>query len=309
MSSFVIITPAHNEAPLIGKTIDSMINQTVRPSRWVIVNDGSTDETQKVIEEKVRGHAFIQPLHLQRSGDRDFGRKVDAFMRGFELIKDIPYEYIGNLDADTSFEPNYFQTLLQKFDDDPVLGITGGIVHTKIGNGFVTQDGTLDSVAGAVQFFRRACFEQVGGYMRLPFGGIDAAAEIMARMKGWRVRKFPECRVLEHRRTGTAKARPLAAKIREGRRFHSLGYGGLFYLMRCIYRLPDQPVLIGSLLSLYGYLESILCRAPIVLPKDAQRYLRIEQRHKLMRTLGIPLPKTVGAEAGQCSKAAPSRVS
>ena len=128
------------------------------------------------------------------------------------------------------------------------------MVSSCIDGRFVSQDVSLDSVAGAVQLFRRECFEDIGGYLALPMGGIDAAAEIMARQCGWKVRTFPDFRVLEHRRTGTATANPLVARIREGRRLHSLGYGFMFFLMRCVRRSMEQPRVVGSLAALYGYL-------------------------------------------------------
>ena len=286
MKAFVIITPAHNEEDFITKTIDSMISQTLRPMRWVIVNDGSVDRTRAVVERFLK-YDFIRLINIERSDGRHFGKKVHAFRRGLLDLEGIPYDYIGNLDADISFERDYFESILREFERDHTLGLAGGIVYTRMGETFVTQDQTLDSVGGAVQLFRRSCFEQVGGYIPLEFGGEDAAAEIMARMKGWRVRKFPNCRVFEDRRTGTASANPLAARVKEGRRFHSLGYGILFYFLRCLYRAKDRPLFLGSAAALYGFLQSKFQRHAIVLPREVVRYLRDEQRQKLRATLGI----------------------
>jgi biofilm PGA synthesis N-glycosyltransferase PgaC len=150
-----------------------------------------------------------------------------------------------------------------------------------MGDRYVSQEVALDSVAGAVQLFRRACFEQIGGYLMLPLGGIDAAAEIIARMNGWKTRTFRHLRVLEHRRTGTATAPPLKSKIRQGRLYHSLGYDLLFLFLRCVYRLMDPPRVIGSMAVLYGYLQGIIMRHPRVLPPNVVQYLRSEQRGKL----------------------------
>ena len=230
MSSYIIITPAHNEESFIEKTIQSVIKQTMLPTKWVVVNDGSTDRTAEIVEQYCSEYAFLKLVNTQRSSGRHFANKVAAFNRGLTEVAGLNFEFIGNLDADVSLERNYYQNILSQFEMDPKLGIAGGIVFTKMGNGFDTDDETLDSVGGAVQLFRRTCFEQIGGYIALPYGGIDAAAEITARMKGWRVQKFPENKVFEHRRTGTAAARPVAARLNEGRRFHSLGYGALFLL-------------------------------------------------------------------------------
>lgn len=285
VTPYVILTPAHNEEPLIEKTIHSMINQTVRPLKWIVVNDNSTDRTGEIVERYSSDYDFIQLINVKRSGERHFGNKVAAFNRGLSEVLGLDYQFIGNIDADISLEKDHFEKILREFDADPKLGIAGGMVSSCIGDQFVSQNVALDSVAGAVQLFRRDCFEQIGGYLALPLGGIDAAAEIMARMKGWKVRTFPEISVLEHRRTGTATARPLASKVKEGKRFHSLGYSFPFLCVRCVYRLTDRPRVIGSAATLFGYLVGMIRGNPVVLPPDVVGYLRAEQRGKLTRLL------------------------
>jgi glycosyltransferase involved in cell wall biosynthesis len=287
MSTYVIITPAHDEEAFIEQTIRSMIQQTVRPLKWVIVNDASTDRTGEIVEEYTRDHAFIKLVNRDRAAGRDFGKKVYAFNHGLEEVRDLKYDFIGNLDADITFEPQYFENILGEFEADPKLGLSGGIVYTKFSREFVTYDKTLDSVGGKVQIFRRKCFEEIGGYLPLKFGGIDAAAEIVTRMKGWVVRKSLANRVLEHRRTGFAHGRPLKTMLRDGQKFYSLGYEPLFYLLRCIYRLRDYPLVVGSGAALIGYLWSMIRREPIVLPAEVVQYLRNEHRMKLKRTLGF----------------------
>ena len=261
MSEYIIITPAHNEADLIERTIVSMQAQTVRPLKWIIVNDASNDATGDVVRAYCSRNKFMKLVDVGRPAGRHFGNKAQAFNRGLAEARDGNCGYIGNLDADISLEPNYYENILREFAKDPKLGIAGGVVFTKIGKEFVTYDKALDSVAGAVQLFRRPCFDQIGGYPVLSQGGIDTAAEITARMKGWRVQKFPENRVFEHRRTGTAMVGPLTSRMKEGRHFHSLGYGALFYFLRCVYRLRDRPVILGSVAGLAGYLDSVLRRA------------------------------------------------
>jgi len=206
MSAYVIITPAHNEEAFIEQTIQSMIQQTFCPLKWIIVNDASTDRTREIVEECTRDRPFIRLVNMDRAAGRDFGKKVYAFNRGLEELHDLQYDFIGNLDADIELEPNYFENILRQFEKDTNLGIAGGQVFMKVGDKFVTHDETPDSVGGQVQLFRRKCFEDIGGYRPLKYGGIDAAAEIMTRMKGWNVRKFPENPVFEHRLTGFAPA-------------------------------------------------------------------------------------------------------
>jgi glycosyltransferase involved in cell wall biosynthesis len=285
MSAYVIITPAHNEEEFIEKTIQSMIQQTVRPLIWVIVNDASTDHTGEIVETYARNHVFIKLVNRTREAGRDFGKKVYAFNRGLEEIRDLNYDFIGNLDADVTFEPQYYKKILFELQKDSKLGVAGGQVFMRVDNKFVTCDETMDSVGGQIQLFRRKCFDDIGGYRPLKYGGIDAAAEIMARMKGWKVRKVFENPVFEHRLTGFASGRPWKARMHEGRRFYSLGYGPMFYVVRCVYRLKDPPAILGSVAALLGYIWSMLSRQPIVLPLEV-RHLRAEHKNKLKRAVG-----------------------
>ncbi len=273
--------------PSSKKTIRLMIAQTVLPAKWLVVNDGSADHTAEIVKSYADRFEFIQLVNQPRDPERNFARKVIAFNRGLAEVQGLDYDFIGNVDADMSFEPPYFGKILQEFEKDPKLGISGGIVYTKFTHKFATYDHTLDSVGGKVQLFRRACFADIGGYRPLRYGGIDATAEIMARMKGWRVRKSMDNPAYEHRPTGFAYGNPLMTKLREGRRFYSLGYDPIFYLLRCLYRLKDYPIVLGSGAAWVGYLNSMLRRQPVVLPPEVVAYLRAEQRTKLKRVFRL----------------------
>lgn len=287
MSNYIIITPAHNEDAFIEKTIRSVIHQQVRPLKWIIVNDASTDRTAKIVEQYASQHSFMEVVKVERPAGRDFKSKVHAFNAGFARTRGLDFEFVGNLDADISLAPEYYQNILREFKKNSKLGIAGGMVHSCFGGDFVSQEVSLDSVAGAVQVFHRKCFEQIGGYTPLPLGGIDTAAEIKARMNGWVTRTFPANKALEHRRTGSATARPLASKVREGRRFYSLGYGCLFFAARCLFRLMQPPRVLGSGAAFVGYLGSAISGGPMALPPDVVRFLRGEQRAKLRRALRL----------------------
>ncbi|MBE0540479.1 MAG: glycosyltransferase family 2 protein [Verrucomicrobia bacterium] len=287
MASFVIITPAHNEEAFIGLTAKSMVAQSIRPLKWVVVNDASTDGTREIVEGYANQHSFIELVNVNRAEGRHFGNKVRAFNAGFERVKDLDYDLIGNLDADISLDSAYFANLLKRFAADSRLGLAGGMVHTSMNGQFVSQDVALDSVAGAVQLFRRECFAAIGGYRPMPGGGIDTAAEIAVRMYGWNTKTFPELPVREHRLTGTATASPLAASVKLGIRMHSLGYSPSFFLLRCLYRIMQPPAVVGSGALLYGYVTSAVRGQPWAISPEAVRFLRKEQHGKLKRLLGL----------------------
>jgi biofilm PGA synthesis N-glycosyltransferase PgaC len=285
MSDYAIVTAAHNEEKFIETTIQSVISQSIRPVRWVIVNDGSTDRTSVIVASYCNQNSFMKLLNVERNEGRHFGNKVAAFQRGLTEVGDVDFEFIANLDADISLEPDYFANILNEFNQNPQLGIAGGMVHSCFGSEYLSQNVALDSVAGAVQMFRRACFEQIGGYVSLPHGGIDSAAEIKARTNGWKVQTFPQYRVLEHRRTGSATSRPLRARMKEGRLYYSLGYSPYFHFLRCLYRAKERPIILGSIAELLGYLSAALTKEPVALQPEVVHYLRNEQHGKLKSLL------------------------
>jgi poly-beta-1,6-N-acetyl-D-glucosamine synthase len=285
MSTYIIITPAHNEERYVDQPFQSLIRQKILPLRWIVVNDGSSDRTGQIVQGWAEQFEFIRLVNLQRDAGRDFARKVLAFNRGLEEALGLHYDFIGNIDADISFGEHYFANILAEFQAEPALGLSGGIVYTKFDSGFATYDKTEDSVGGKVQLFRRQCFSDIGGYLPLKHGGIDAAAEIMARMKGWKVKKSLGNPAWEHRPTGFAHGRPLKAMLHDGLKFHSLGYLPLFFFLRCILRFREPPFLVGSCAAIVGYLRSMLRHESVVLPPDVVQYLRNEQQAKLKQRL------------------------
>src|SRR6204780_1487083 len=131
--SYVLVTPARNEEALIEKTIQSVIAQTVLPTKWAIVNDGSTDNTESIVSRYAANHPWIELVNLPAHRDRSFAGKVHAFNAGQERVKDLDYEVIGNLDSDVSLDPDHFEFLLAKFQNEPRLGVAGTIFREEGG--------------------------------------------------------------------------------------------------------------------------------------------------------------------------------
>lgn len=280
-ASYVLITPARNEEAYIEETIKSVISQTILPKKWVIVSDGSTDRTDDIANKYAIRHDFIQLIRADGDRIRNFGSKAKSIDIGYGQLKKIEYDFIGNLDADISFDQNYFENILTKFHANMKLGIGGGVI-CEIYNGKTARQSTSVewSVSGAIQLFRRQCYVDIGGYIPTK-RGIDAIAEIMARMHGWEVRSFPEFKVWHHRPTGTAKQSILSAKFKLGMQDYSIGNLPSFEIVRCIYRSLDKPYIVGSIAILLGYFFSFLRRNDIVVPNDFKEYLRKEQIGRL----------------------------
>jgi glycosyltransferase involved in cell wall biosynthesis len=287
---YVLITPAHNEEAFIGKTLDSMVAQTLPPERWVIVDDGSTDRTAEIIQGYAQRYPWIEVVHRPQRLDRSFAGKVYAFNVGLERVQPVQFEVIGNLDADLSFEPDYLELLMSKFSEDPELGVAGTPFTEDYG-----YDSARDSfegenhVAGGCQLFRRECFEEVGGYVPNRAGGIDWIAVTTARMKGWKTRSFPEKRFHHYRSLGTAGRNVLAASFSYGEKDYYLGGSPVWQTFRVVYRMTKQPVLIDGLVLLSGYCWAAIRRIERPVSPELMRFHRGEQMKKLRIILGTLL--------------------
>ena len=279
--AYVLATAAYNEEAYLEKVLDSVVSQTVRPKKWIIVSDGSTDRTDEVVQKYAGQYPFIQLLRITEEHPRNFAAQVNAINAGFARLKGMDYSYIGNLDADVSFGPSYFGELLGKFDQDRSLGLAGGAIFEEKGGEFRSRrSNSIRAVPHAVQLFRRECYEVFGGYLPLKYGGPDWHAEIVARMKGWGVESFPDLRVFHHRPTGTAD-RLSRHVFRQGCLDYSVGSYPLFEILKCIRRLRERPLITGAVIRLAGFAWSYCRREERQVPQEIVDFLRSEQKERL----------------------------
>ncbi len=286
LPAYVLITPARNEAAFIQNTLDSMVQQTYRPRRWVIVNDGSTDDTAKIVQAYAERHPWIELIHRAPRKDRNFAGKVYAFNDGLERVRNIQVGLIGNLDADVSFGPDHFEFLAKKFVEDPELGVAGTAYFQ--GDWDSTRDSFegQSSVHGACQLFRYQCFLDIGGYQPNPAGGIDWIAVTTARMKGWRTRNYPERYFHHHRTMGTAQRSALGAAFDYGKKDYFLGGALVWEIFRVLYRMTQKPIVLGGLALASGYCLAALRHMERPVSLELMRFHRGEQMRKLRFILG-----------------------
>jgi glycosyltransferase involved in cell wall biosynthesis len=280
-SRYVLLTAAYNEESTIEKTIQSVLSQTQLPERWVIVSDGSVDRTDEIVQGYAEKHDFLRLLRLTRAPGRSFGSKVKALRAGSELIQTNTFDFIGNLDADISVAPSYFEDLLAYFDQRPRLGLAAGFIHEEVDGKFTSRRvNRTYSVGHQAQLVRRECYEAIGGYAVLEYGGEDWHAETAARMNGWEVEAFPELEILHHRHAGGAE-NLLRYKFREGRMDHSLGSGLLFEILKCLVRLREKPRVAGSVARFSGFIWSYLCRDKRPVSDEFVAFLRGQERERV----------------------------
>jgi glycosyltransferase involved in cell wall biosynthesis len=280
--SYLVVTPARNEQDNIGHTIESMAGQTRRPLRWVIVNDGSNDRTAEIIEAAAREHPWIVAVHRDDRGFRQQGGGVvEAFKDGFSRVAAEPWDFLVKFGADLSFEPDYFERCLQKFFEEPQLGIGGGTISHPV-NGVLVCEAPGDPafhVRGATKIYRRACWEAIGGLLQA--AGWDTIDELKASMLGWTTRSFPDIPVQHHRFTGTVDG-TWKNYVKFGVANYITGYHPLFMALKCLKRVTQKPHLAGPVGLAWGFCRGYLKGIPQVDDPALIRYVRKQQLNKLM---------------------------
>lgn len=284
MLTYVLITPARNEEAYIEKTIRSVTSQTVLPKRWVVVSDGSTDRTDEIVMKYLPGNSWMELVRMPERKERHFAAKVNCFNAGLDKLKGDPYDIIGNLDADISFDERYFEFLLGKFAENPGLGVAG-TPFVEEGKHYDYKFTNIEHVSGACQLFRRECFEEIGGYTPIEGGGIDWVAVTTARMKGWKTRTYTEKTCLHHRKMGTGNVSALMTWFRQGRKDYFLGNHPLWEVFRMIYQMTKKPFVIGGTLLMGGFVWSAATGVRKPISTELQQFIRGEQMSRLKSVL------------------------
>lgn len=279
MTQYVVISPVRDEGNYIEATLEAVLRQTVPPVEWVIVDDGSTDQTGAIVDRYASLHPWIRVIHRMDRGFRKSGGGVmEAFYDGYNSLNCRDWEFLVKLDGDLTFAPDYFEKCFEYFTAEPRLGIGGGdIYHAEEGR-MKLEAVPKFHVRGATKIYRRACWEVIGGLFR--GSGWDTIDEVKANMLGWDTHGFSELRLLHHRQTGSADGL-LRAQVKYGSICFVCGYHPLYVLARCVRRLVSKPYILGSMAILFGFLRSYFVHTPQVDDRQLIRYLREQQLRRL----------------------------
>jgi len=287
--TYALVTPARNEERFIDGTIASVVAQTVRPLRWIIVSDGSTDGTDRIVEAASLQHDWIRLVRMPEHRDRQFAAKANAFNAGYAELRPLAFDLIANLDADITLEPDHFEFLLGCFAKYPRLGVAGTPFIEDAGqphqHTYAHGSANLDHVSGACQVFRRECFEAVGGYVPIRGGAIDWVAVTTARMKGWVTRTFVERTCVHHRKIGTADNGPLKARFHYGRKAYYVGGHPMWEVLRGVFQMRRSPLVLGGCCFIAGYVWAAATRMERPVPRELMEFHREEQMRRLKRLL------------------------
>jgi len=283
LPTYILIPPARNEAEFIELTIKSVVAQTIRPIKWIIVSDGSTDGTDGIVCKYAADHPWIELLRMPERGERHFAGKVEAFNAAYSHIRGLQYEVIISLDGDISFDEDYFSFLLRKLAEDPRLGLVGTPFKESSSQTYDYRFVNIEHVSGACQVFRRECFEEIGGYVPVKGGGIDLIAVITARMKGWKTRTYSEKVCRHHREMGTALHGKLRARFKTGAKDYAFGNHPLWEVFRTVRQLAQKPFAIGGLMLLSGYVWALIRGVERPVPIELVAFTRREQMQRLWK--------------------------
>jgi len=282
---YVLITPCRDEAKYARRTLDSVARQSVPPALWLIVDDGSRDETPDILEQYAAKLPYIKVLHRPDRGFRKLGGGViDAFYAGYETIDPAEFDYVCKLDLDLDLPPRYFQTLIERMEQNPRIGTCSGKPYFRDAQGVLVSEkcGDENSV-GMAKFYRTACFQQIGGFVReLMWDGIDGHR---CRMLGWIAVSWddPDLNFEHLRPMGTSHKSWWTGRVRHGIGQYYMGTGPLYLLASAIFRMTRPPLLIGGIGIVWGYLKSMLLRKERYGTREFRKFLRRYQWMCLLR--------------------------
>ena len=274
----LIITPACNEENHLPELINSMIHQSVLPIEWIIVDDGSTDNTSNVIQKAAVNYSWISYLRKEKTGDRSPGKSViETFYFGFYNRKNLEYDVVMKLDADLVLPPDYIRTVLAQFKLNDKIGICGGVCVMQEGEKYILEKETnLDHIRGAIKSYKKLCFNEIGGLLKEM--GWDTVDEHSARFHGWIVKVMPELKVV-HQRSTHQEYGFVKAAFRNGRMLYSIRMDVGLLLTNCFKKIYRKPYLVLGMAMLFGYLRAFFQRDKKIVDPDLGRFIR-QYRYK-----------------------------
>jgi glycosyltransferase involved in cell wall biosynthesis len=290
----VIIMPAHNEAEFIGRTLDSLVAQTERPDRLIVVDDGSTDATAAIVRGFAAAHDWIRLVQGPKHETRRY-KVVEVFNRGYDSVRSEDFTYVSKIDADLVFPPNYFQRLFAVMDADPGIGAGSGIMDEVASEKHrIRRRMPENHVPGPLKTIRKSVFDEMGGFV--PTLGWDIIDLVKIRALGYRTINLPDLLVL-HLRLMASATGVLRGNVRQGHGAYVIGTHPLFAIGRSAYRMFERPYVLAGLALGYGYFKSWFAGAPQIEDQALIRALRQEQMYRLFHLNRLPRRTSGGAAA------------
>jgi len=281
--SYVLISPCRNEARYMRETLNTVIEQSIRPAKWVIVDDGSTDETAEILREYCEKYDWIEIVTRADRGHRAVGPGViDAFYTGYEAINPDEYNYLCKLDLDLRLPERYFETLIKKMETNPRIGTCSGKSYIEDNGNLISEKKDDETSLGMTKFYRVDCFNEIGGFVRqVMWDGIDCHR---CRMLGWVACSWddPELRFVHLRPMGSSQNSIYTGRMRHGFGQYFMGTGFIYMAVSSIYRMMEKPYILGGLAILWGWVLSALRGNQRYEDTEFRKFLRRYQRRALL---------------------------
>jgi hypothetical protein len=305
---FVIVSPARDEAQFAERTLRSVAAQTRTPDLWVVVDDGSADDTPRILEEWSRRLPFLRVVRRERGTGRSVGPGViQAFYAGLETVDLDEFDFLCKLDLDLDLPPRYFEVMLDRMAAEPRLGSCSGKAYYPAADGRLVSEGIGDEMSvGALKFYRTTCFRQIGGFVReVMWDGIDCHR---CRMLGWIARSWdePEIRVTHLRPMGSSQVGIWTGRKRHGYGQYFMGTSLPYMTASAVYRMAHPPYIVGGLAMWWGFVQSMLARKPRLADPEFRRFLRRTQWSMLLRGKRRAIGAIDAESAGRWEPSRPS---
>lgn len=280
---YLIISPCRNEAKYMRETLDSISRQTLLPAKWVIVDDGSTDETPDILKEYSEKYPWIQVVTRPDRGRRAVGPGViEAFYDGYNAINPDDFQYVCKLDLDLILPPGYFEKIIRRMELNPRLGTCSGKSYIRENGRLVSERKGDETSLGMAKFYRLECFKEIGGFVKqVMWDGIDCH---YCRMKGWAALSWdePDLNFIHLRPMGTSQVNVYIGRMRHGFGQYFMGTSFLYIFASSIYRMTEKPYVLGGLAMLWGWLRSALTAAQRIEDSEFRSFLRRYQMRALL---------------------------
>ena len=282
--TYVLISPCRNEADYMRRTLDSVVAQSLQPTLWVIVDDGSTDETPQILADYAAKHDWIRIVQKPDRGHRAVGPGVvEAFYVGYQSIDPADFTYSCKLDLDLDLPPRYFETLIERMEADPRIGTCSGKPYIRQNDTLVSERRGDEMSVGMTKFYRRTCFEDIGGYVHeVMWDAIDCHK---ARQRGWKAVSWdhPDLNFEHLRPMGSSQTSIWTGKRRHGFGQYFMGSDLFFYAATCVFRMAEKPYVLGGLAMMQGYLAAWMRGDRQLDDPELRAFIRAYQRQALFK--------------------------
>ena len=298
---YLVVSPCRNEAEFMRQTLDSMVAQTLQPALWVIVDDGSSDETPQILAEYAEKHDWIRIIPKPDRGHRAVGPGViEAFYAGLETVSDLnSYDVISKLDLDLALPSKYYEILIDRMVADPRIGTCSGKPYIRRGDTLVTERRSDDMSVGMTKLWRRTCFEAIGGVVReVMWDAIDCHK---ARQLGWKAVSWdePDLRFEHLRPMGSSQVSIYTGKRRHGFGQYFMGTDPLYFLATAGFRAIEPPYLLGALSMMQGFFGAMIKAERKLDDPELRRFIQAYQRRILFRGRTRAIAETEAAQASE----------